>query len=152
MISIKFEMNVIHFEEYKKKKILFSFFSFHFLFDMLIKKNNKEIEKRLHPPLPQEKRLRIIKNYRGITLTTISVKVYNGLPVNCIHPEVEKILMENQNSFWRNQFTNLQILMIHQILIHKKISRQHWYLLIFPRHLIPYTGERWSKYFSIGPT
>ena len=44
--------------------------------------------------------LRITKNLRAIALIVTASKVYNTLLVNCIGPEVEKILMKNQNSFF----------------------------------------------------
>ena len=50
--------------------------------------------------------LRIMKNYTGMTLTV------NGLLLNHIKPDVEKILRKNQNSFWRNQSLTSQIEMI----------------------------------------
>ena len=60
--------------------------------------------------------LRIIKNYRGITLTVKAAKVYDALVPNCIKPEIKKILQKNQNSFWRNQSITSQILTIHWII------------------------------------
>ena len=56
------------------------------------------------------------KNYWGITLTSIAAKIYNTLLLNCIEPEIEKILRKNQNGFRRNLSTALQILTIRQIL------------------------------------
>ena len=41
---------------------------------------------------------RITKNYRGITLTAIDAKVYNALLLNCIKPDIGKILWKNQNA------------------------------------------------------
>ena len=38
--------------------------------------------------------LEIIKNYRDIILTDIAAKVYLVLHLNCIQPDVEKILMD----------------------------------------------------------
>ena len=43
-------------------------------------------------PFPKKGDLRIAKNYRGITLTSLAAKVYNTLLLNCIEPEIEKIL------------------------------------------------------------
>ena len=51
-----------------------------------------------------------------ITLTSIVGKVYNALLLNHVKPEIEKILRKNQNGFWRNQSTTLQILMNHRII------------------------------------
>ena len=72
----------------------------------------------------QKGNLRITKNYRGITFTPVAVKVYNFLLLNWIQPEVKKILRKNQNGFWRNQSTTLQILTISQIIegVHAKKS------------------------------
>ena len=61
-------------------------------------------------PFPKKGDLRITKNYRVIT--SIAAKVYNVLLLNCIKPEIEKILRKNQNSFQGNQSTTSQILTI----------------------------------------
>ena len=45
----------------------------------------------------------IAKIYQDITLTSIAAKPYNTLLFNCIKPELEKILKQNQNGFWTNQ-------------------------------------------------
>ena len=60
--------------------------------------------------------LRIIKNYSGITLTTVVAKIYNILRLNSIKPKIEKILGENQNSFRRNRSVISQILTVHRII------------------------------------
>ena len=60
--------------------------------------------------------LGIVKNYRGITLTSIAAKTYNALLCNCTELKIEKILRKNQNGFWRNWFMTSQILTIHWIL------------------------------------
>ena len=39
---------------------------------------------------PKKGDLIIAKNYCGITLTSISPKIYNALPLNCIEPEIEE--------------------------------------------------------------
>ena len=43
-------------------------------------------------PFPKKGDLRIAKNYSGITLTSIAVKIYSSLLLNHIEPEIEKIL------------------------------------------------------------
>ena len=58
---------------------------------------------------PEKGDPRIAKNYQGITLTSIVAKIYNAQLLNCIKPEIEKILRKNQNGFWRNQSTTSQI-------------------------------------------
>ena len=70
---------------------------------------------------PKKDNLRITKNYQGITFTSITTKIYYALLLNCIEPEIEKILRKNQNGFQWNWSTISQILTIHQILgIHAK--------------------------------
>ena len=58
----------------------------------MYKQNNTEKDERLHLPLLQKGDHRITENLRGITLTAIATKVYNALLLNCIGPEVEKLL------------------------------------------------------------
>ena len=53
---------------------------------------------------------------RGITLTSIAAKIYNRLLLNRIHPEIEKILMKNQNGFRKGSFTTAQILTIQRLI------------------------------------
>ena len=67
-------------------------------------------------PFPKKGNHRIIKNYRGITLTSIATNVYNVVLFNYIEPEIEKILWKNLNGFWRNLSTTSQVLTIHQII------------------------------------
>ena len=65
---------------------------------------------------PKKGDVRIAKNYRGITLTSIATKIYNALIHNCIEPKIEKILRKNQNIFRRNRSTSSQILTTRRIL------------------------------------
>ena len=73
-------------------------------------------------PFPKKGDLRIAKNNRSITLTSIVTKIYNALQLNCIEPEIEKVLEKNQNGFQRNQSTTSQMLTICWILqgVHAK--------------------------------
>ena len=59
--------------------------------------------------------LGIVKNYRGITLTSRAAKSYNALIRNRIEPKIDKILRKNQNDFRRNRSTTSQILTIRRI-------------------------------------
>ena len=56
--------------------------------------------------------LRIAKNYRDISLTSITAKIYNALLLNRIEPEIEKIHWKNQNDFRWNRSTTSQVLTI----------------------------------------
>ena len=67
-------------------------------------------------PFPKKGDLRLAKNYRGITLTSIAAKIYNALLRNRIEPKIDNILRKNQNVFWRNRSTTSQILTIRRIL------------------------------------
>ena len=60
-------------------------------------------------PFPKKGDLRLAKNYRGITLTSIAAKIYNALLRNRIEPEIDNILRKNQNGFKRNRSTTSQI-------------------------------------------
>ena len=73
-------------------------------------------------PFPKKGDLGIAKNYRGIYLTFIAVKIYHALIWNRIEPIIEKILRKNQNGLCRNRSMTSQILTNHQILedVHAK--------------------------------
>ena len=60
--------------------------------------------------------IRIAKNYRGITLTSIAAKIDNALLLNRFEPAFEKVLWENQNGLGRNRSTTSQILTNRRIL------------------------------------
>ena len=67
-------------------------------------------------PFPKKGDLRLAKNFRGITLTSIAAKIYNALLRNHIEPKIDNILRKNQNGFRRNRSTTSQILTIRRIL------------------------------------
>ena len=60
--------------------------------------------------------LRLAKNYRDITLTSIEAKIYNVLLRNRIEPKIDNIFRKNQNGFRRNRSTTSQILTIRRVL------------------------------------
>ena len=66
---------------------------------------------------PKKGDLRLTKNYRGITLTSIAVKIYIAILRNRIEPKIDYILRKNQNGFRRNRCKTSQILTIHRILV-----------------------------------
>ena len=82
----------------------------------------KQMDEGMHPPFPKNGNLRLAKNYRGITLTSIATKIYNALLHNRIEPKIKKILRKNQNGFRSNISTTSLILTIHRILksVHAK--------------------------------
>ena len=59
------------------------------------------------PHFPEKCDLRLAKNYRGITLTSIAAKIYNALLRNCIEPKIDNIFRKNQNGFRRNRSIGL---------------------------------------------
>ena len=67
-------------------------------------------------PFPKKGDLGLAKNYQGITLTSITAKIYNALLRNRIEPKIDNILRKKQNGFRRNRFMTSQILTIHKIL------------------------------------
>ena len=67
-------------------------------------------------PFPKKGDLGLAMNYRGITLTSIAVKICNALLRNRIEPKIDNILRKNQNGFRRNRSTTSQILTIRRIL------------------------------------
>ena len=67
-------------------------------------------------PFPKKGDLTQTKNYRGITLTAISAKIYNLLLLNRIRPEIDPLLRKNQNGFRTNRSTSGQILTIRRII------------------------------------
>ena len=67
-------------------------------------------------PFPKKGDLGLAKNYWGITLTSITAKIYNALLGNRIEPKIDNILRKNQNGFRRNRSTTSQILTIRRIL------------------------------------
>ena len=73
-------------------------------------------------PFPKKGDLEIAKNYWGITLTSITAKIYNDLLLNQIEHEIVKILRKNQNGFQRNLSSTSQILTNCRILegVHAK--------------------------------
>ena len=72
------------------------------------------MDKRVHSPKKGD--LGIFKNYQSITFISKAAKIYNALLSKHIEPEIEEILLKNQNSFGRNRSITSQILTIHQIL------------------------------------
>ena len=53
-------------------------------------------------PFPKKGDLGIVNNYRGITLSAISAKIYNTLLLSRIQPFIEPILRKSQNGFQKN--------------------------------------------------
>ena len=66
-------------------------------------------------PFPKNVNLGLAKNYRGITITSIAVKIYNALLRNHIEPKIYNILRKNENGFRRNKSTTSKILSIRRI-------------------------------------
>ena len=60
--------------------------------------------------------LGLTKTYRGITLTSITAKIYNALLRNHIVPKIDNIPRKNQNGFRKNRSTTSQVLTIRRIL------------------------------------
>ena len=67
-------------------------------------------------PFPKKGDLWLVKNYRGIALTSIAAKIYNALLHNLIEPKIDNILRKNKNGFRRNRSTTSHILTIRRTL------------------------------------
>ena len=74
-------------------------------------------------PFPKTGDLGTAKNYRGITITSLAVKIDFALLRNRMEPKIEKILRNNQNGFWRNRPTTFQILTLCRILAGKRAKK-----------------------------
>ena len=85
-------------------------------------------------------KLRITKNYSGITLTAIAAKVYNALLLNHIQHGKLKDFRKNQDDSWRNLSTNSHIDC-------RIIKWCNTIAQISLRHFIPSTEEKGSKYY-----
>ena len=98
---------------------------------------------------PKKGDLGLAKNYRVITLTSIAAKIYNALLRNCIGLKTDNILMKNQNGFRRNRSTTSQIWPTVESweAYGQKTFRRHYYLSTLLRPSIPFTEERWNKYY-----
>ena len=64
---------------------------------------------------PKKGDLRLAKNYRIITFTSIAAKIYNALLRNHIESKIDNILRKNQRGFRRNRSMTSQILTIRRI-------------------------------------
>ena len=82
-------------------------------------------------PFPNKGDLRLAKNYRGITLTSIAAKIYNAQLQNRIELKIDNILGKNQNGFRRNKSTTSQILTIWRILESVRAKKKLQATLLF---------------------
>ena len=67
-------------------------------------------------PFLKKGELELAKNYRGITLASITAKIYNDLLRNYIESKIDNILRKKQNGFRSNRSTTSQIMTIRRIL------------------------------------
>ena len=65
---------------------------------------------------PKKGNLRLAKNYRVITITSLAANIYNAILRNHIEPKIENILRKNRNGFWRNRSMTSKKLTIRRIL------------------------------------
>ena len=67
-------------------------------------------------PFPKKGDLGNTENYRGISLTVTSAKIYNKMLLHRIRPHIEPLLRINQNGFRPKRSTTAQILTIRRLL------------------------------------
>ena len=102
-------------------------------------------------PLPKKCDLRLVKNYRGITLTYVAPIMHNALQRNRVEPKINNILRKNQNAFEEidprphKYWTSVESLKVYG----QKTYKRHYYLSTLPRPSIPFTEERWNKSFKL---
>ena len=101
-------------------------------------------------PFSKKGDLGIAKAYRGITLTSIAVKIYRVLLLNLIEHEIEKVFRKNQNGFRRNRNMTSQIMTTRRLLesVRAKNLKATLLFVDFSKTFTPYTERRWRKYFS----
>ena len=79
-----------------------------------INKTQREMNESRHPPFSQERWQR--DHNRCITLIAIAGKVLHAKLINCIQPEIEKILRKNPNNYREYRSTTLPILTTSRII------------------------------------
>ena len=67
-------------------------------------------------PVPKSGDLSKPDNYRGISLTCITAKVYNRMILNRVRPAIDPHLRENQNGFREGRTTTIQILALRRMI------------------------------------
>ena len=67
-------------------------------------------------PLPKKGDLRLSTNYRAVSLTPTTAKIYNKLLLHKIRPVLENILRDNQNGFREKISTTAQIFTLRRIM------------------------------------
>ena len=67
-------------------------------------------------PFPKKGDLGKTANYRGITLSPVSAKIYNRMLLNRMRPQIDSKLRINQNGFRQNRSTVAQILTLRRLI------------------------------------
>ena len=67
-------------------------------------------------PIPKQGNLSIVGNYRGISLSSLTLKAVNLMLLNRIQPVLDPILRPNQNGFRPGRSTTAQILTLRRII------------------------------------
>ena len=67
-------------------------------------------------PLPKKGNFSLPENYRGISLTSVAAKIYNGMILSHIRPHIDPLLQTNQNGFHQGRSTMSHILTLHLVI------------------------------------
>ena len=67
-------------------------------------------------PTPKSGNLCLVDNYRGISLSQMSLKIVNRLILNRIQPVLDPLLRNNQNGYQPSRSTTAQILALRRII------------------------------------
>ena len=76
----------------------------------------KQFTTSLIVPLPKKGDLTLMKNYRGISLTSMAAKVYNKILLNRIREPIDEILRKNQAGFRRGRSCTDQVHIIRRLI------------------------------------
>ena len=98
-------------------------------------------------PMPKKGDLSLATNYRGISLTAISAKIYNKLLLNRLIPFVGPILRKTQNGFRHGRSTVSQILCLRRLIEESNLSELDLAIVFvdFSRPSILWTDLRCSR-------
>ena len=66
--------------------------------------------------LPTKGNLSLPENYRGISLISVSAKIYNQMILSCIRPHIDPLLQTNLNGFHQGRSAMSQILTLHHVI------------------------------------
>ena len=98
--------------------------------------------------MPKKGDLALASIYIGISLRSISAKIYNKLLLSCLISFVGPILRQNQNKFIHGRSTLSQTLCLHRLIEESNLSKLDL-ALVFVDFSKAFDSEYRSKMFKI---